>query len=101
MSSRAIRTLLWSSILLLGVCLVAVNAMVARQGWSYWVPVLGLSLLVVTIGGLIAYVFARSYSLQASQLRTYTEQLLDAQPPDMQLPAGDDELGALARSLQR
>jgi two-component system, OmpR family, phosphate regulon sensor histidine kinase PhoR len=87
--------------LLLSMCLVAVNVIMARQGWNYWYPVLGLSLLVVTIGGFIAYVFARSYSLQASQLRTYTEQLLDAPPPDIELPAGDDELGALARSLQR
>jgi two-component system phosphate regulon sensor histidine kinase PhoR len=59
------------------------------------------SLVSTLLAAGIAFLFIRSFSKRVERLRTYVEGLLDARVPDSELPAADDELGELARSLRR
>jgi two-component system phosphate regulon sensor histidine kinase PhoR len=45
--------------------------------------------------------FVRAFARRAERLCEYTERLLDPEVFEHDLPTGDDELGALARSLRR
>lgn len=62
---------------------------------------LGAALVSTLLAACIAMVFIRSFSTRVQRLRHYVEGLLDARLPDNELPAGDDGLGELARSLRR
>src|SRR3984957_6289777 len=70
-------------------------------GGQLWPVLAGASLLLLAASGLLAFFFARSFSRRLSQIRAYVERLLDPPVLDQQLPSGDDDLGMLARSLQR
>ncbi len=105
MSGRILRRYLWSGFLLLAVSLASMVLYVAAQGpgqgGDLWRPLAGASLLLVAAAGLMAIFFARSFSHRLSQIRAYVERLLDPPVLEQELPTGDDELGLLARSLQR
>ena len=62
---------------------------------------LSASLLCVALAAAAAYFFMRSFARRAERLRSYVEGMLEADVADSELPAGDDELGALAASLRR
>ena len=74
---------------------------VARYSAELWRPLLGVTLAILTLAGLLAFVFTRSFSRRVAQIRAYAERLLDPPVFEQALPAGDDDLGLLARSLQR
>jgi two-component system phosphate regulon sensor histidine kinase PhoR len=48
---------------------------------------------------LVAYFFSRSLTGRIQRLKTFSERLLDSGPAEEPLPAADDELGALGRSV--
>jgi len=56
-------------------------------------------ILVLAAG--FTYLLAHNFSRRVLLIRGYAEKLLEPQIPDQILPAGDDEIGHLARSLQR
>ena len=62
---------------------------------------LGASLVSTLLAVCLALIFIRSFSRRVERLRSYVEGLLDARLPDSELPAADDGLGELARSLRR
>ena len=62
---------------------------------------LGAALVSTLLAAAVALLFIRSFSRRVERLRQYVEGLLDARLPDAELPAGDDGLGELARSLRR
>jgi two-component system phosphate regulon sensor histidine kinase PhoR len=66
-----------------------------------WYPLLGASATVLALWATLAYLFSRAFSRRMSVLRAYVERLLDPQVPDEKLPVEEDEMGRLARSLQR
>ncbi|HME08276.1 MAG TPA: ATP-binding protein [Bryobacteraceae bacterium] len=61
----------------------------------------GAALVSTLLAGCVAFVFVRSFSKRVDRLRRYVEGLLDPRLPGDELPAGDDGLGELARSLHR
>ncbi len=63
--------------------------------------ILGTSLLAAGLALAIAYFFSRSLSGRVRRLEEFAEGLVDAHFSKAPLPAEDDELGALARSLNR
>ena len=71
------------------------------QGGDLWRPLAGASLVLLAAAGLMAIFFSKSFSHRLSQIRTYVERLLDPPVLEQELPTGDDDLGLLARSLQR
>lgn len=101
MSGRIIRRFLWSGFGLLAASLVSMDLYVARYSAELWRPLLGVTLAVLILAGLLAFIFTRSFSRRVTQIRAYAERLLDPPVFDQPLPAGDDDLGLLARSLQR
>ena len=101
MSGRIIRRFLWSGFALLAASLVGMDLYVARYSAGLWRPLLGVTLGVLVVAGLLAFIFTRSFSRRVSQIRAYAERLLDPPVFDQPLPTGDDDLGLLARSLQR
>jgi two-component system phosphate regulon sensor histidine kinase PhoR len=62
---------------------------------------MGASLLILVLAAGLAWLFRRAFVRRAEQLRNFTERLLDPDVFDYDLPTGDDELGALGRSLRR
>jgi two-component system phosphate regulon sensor histidine kinase PhoR len=101
MRTRIIRNFLWSSFVLLAAWLLALNVYVARRSPELSWPLIGASMLILVLSAGLTYFFVRSFSQTTLQLRIYAERLLDPQISRQELPAGDDDLGALARSLQR
>ncbi len=101
MSGRIIRRFLWSGFALLAASLLGMDLYVARHSAELWRPLLGVTLAVLVLAGGLAFLFTRSFSRRVSQIRAYAERLLDPPVFDQPLPAGDDDLGLLARSLQR
>jgi len=73
----------------------------AANGDALWRPLALASALLLAAAGLLAFFFARSFSRRVSQIRAYVERLLDPPVLEQELPSGDDDLGLLARSLQR
>jgi two-component system phosphate regulon sensor histidine kinase PhoR len=81
----------------LGKSLEPVRAEVAALRYR----LVGVTLVSLALAALLATVFMRAFSRRAKLLTKYTEQLLNPQIPDQELPGGDDELGLLAQSLRR
>jgi len=101
MRTQTVRTFLWSASLLIIAWLLALDIFVAQQYPALLYPLLGASVLILVPAALLAWFFRRAFVRQAEQLRAYTERLLDPDVFEYELPTGDDELGALARSLRR
>ncbi|HYL35798.1 MAG TPA: ATP-binding protein [Bryobacteraceae bacterium] len=101
MPTRIIRSFLGSALLLLGAALLVLDIQAARVDPQLWYPLLGASAVILLLEAALAYAFVRSFSGQIARLRAYAERLLDPQATGERLAAGDDDLGALARSLQR
>ena len=101
MRTRVIRTFLTSGFVLLAGALLALDAYAAQSDPALWYPLLTITGIIVLAAGILAYIFIRSFSRQTAELRSYAERLLDPLASGEQLPAGDDDLGDLARSLQR
>jgi two-component system phosphate regulon sensor histidine kinase PhoR len=73
----------------------------ATPARELWRPLAIASALILAVAGVIAFLFTRSFSRRMAQIRAYVERLLDPPDLDQELPSGDDDLGLLARSLQR
>jgi two-component system phosphate regulon sensor histidine kinase PhoR len=82
-------------VLRLAVPLEDVDAAVAAVRWR----ILSASVAAAMLALGIAYVFSRSFTRRINQLRAYAEGLADERFSRAALPAAQDELGALARSL--
>jgi len=63
--------------------------------------ILGASLVAAVLALIIAYFFAHSFTHRIEALRTFAEGLIDARFSESPLPEADDELGALAHSLNQ
>jgi len=74
---------------------------VARHSSELWRPLLGGTLAMLAAASALAFFFTRSFSRRVSQIRAYAERLLDPPVFEQPLPSGEDDLGLLARSLQR
>jgi two-component system, OmpR family, phosphate regulon sensor histidine kinase PhoR len=59
------------------------------------------SMAAALVGLGIAYLFSRSFTQRISHLRRFAEGLVESRPSASPLLAGDDELGALGRSLNQ
>lgn len=101
MRTRIIKSFLWSIFLLIAASLLALDLYVAQFNSGLLYPLLGASLLIVALAAGLAFIFVRAFSRHVTRLRDYAERLLDPQIPALELPAGDDDLGALALSLRR
>lgn len=101
MRTRIVRRFLVSGLLLLASSLLALDYYVSTFNPDLWYRLLVASGLILALMGGLSYAFVRSFSFQTGELRAYAEHLLDPQFPGQPLPAGEDDLGALARSLQR
>ena len=97
-SGRIIRRFLWSGFALLAASLLGMDLYVAQHSAELWRPLLGVTLAVLVLAGGLAFLFIRSFSLRVSQIRAYAERLLDPPSSSSRCPAGDDDLGLLARS---
>ena len=101
MHGRIVYRFLWAGFLLLAALLLVANVYVSRQSPAIAGPLLAASLVILALAVSLSYLFVRSFSRRVAALRSYVERLLDPDASGEELPAGDDELGALARSLQR
>jgi two-component system phosphate regulon sensor histidine kinase PhoR len=101
MRTRIVRRFFVSGILLLASSLLALDLYVSTFNPELLNRLLVASTLILALIGGLAYAFIRSFSFQTAELRAYAEHLLDPQVPGQPLPAGEDDLGALARTLQR
>jgi two-component system, OmpR family, phosphate regulon sensor histidine kinase PhoR len=101
MRTRVIRTFLTFGFFLLAAALLALDIYAAQSTPSLWYPLLTITGIILLLAGLLAFLFLRSFSKQTAELKSYAERLLDPLASGEQLPAGDDDLGDLARSLQR
>jgi two-component system, OmpR family, phosphate regulon sensor histidine kinase PhoR len=63
--------------------------------------ILEASLAAALVTLVMAYFFSRSFTERIDRLRNFAENLVETRPSANTLPAGDDELGALGRSLNR
>jgi len=84
-------------VLRLAVPLEDVDAAVAAVRWR----ILGASLAAAGLALGIAYFFSRSFTRRISRLRAFAEGLVDARISGTLMADAEDELGALARSLDR
>ncbi len=73
----------------------------ATNGDDLWPPLAGIALLLLVAAGILSFFFARSFAHRLGQIQAYAERLLDPPVLEQELPSGDDDLGLLARSLQR
>ncbi|HEV2689725.1 MAG TPA: ATP-binding protein [Bryobacteraceae bacterium] len=96
MRTRIVRRFLWSTLLLLAAALFGLTYYL-----GHFVELLAASLLILAAEAALGYFFLRSFSRQAARLNVYAEQLLDPHVSELELPEGDDELGALALSLRK
>lgn len=64
-------------------------------------PLIAGSAGILAIAGIMTFIFLRALTRRTAQLRAYVERLLDPQVAEEKLATGDDDLGLLARSLQR
>ena len=105
MSGHILRRYLWSGFGLLAISLAAIVLFVATRGATpggeLWRPLALISLAMLAGAGVLAFLFVRALSGRLSKIRTYVERLLDPPVLEQELPSGDDDLGLLARSLQR
>jgi len=84
-------------VLRLAVPLEDVDAAAAPVRWR----ILGASLVAALVALIIAYFFSRSFAHRISRLRVFAEGLVDARVSGSLGADAEDELGALARSLDR
>jgi len=84
-------------VLRLAVPIEEVDEAVAAVRWRIIAASLGAGLVVLVI----AYFFSRSFTRRISRLRTFAEGLVDARVSGSLAADAEDELGALARSLDR
>jgi two-component system phosphate regulon sensor histidine kinase PhoR len=82
-------------VLRLAVPLEDIDAAIAAVRWR----ILGASLAAAVVALGIAYFFSRSFTRRIGRLSAFAEGLVDANFSESPLPAAEDELGALARSL--
>jgi len=68
---------------------------------SLWGRLILLSAFSLVLLAAVSWIFVHSLSRQISHLQIYSERLLDPQIPELEVPSGDDDLGALGRSLRR
>jgi two-component system, OmpR family, phosphate regulon sensor histidine kinase PhoR len=104
MRARIVTRFLWSTFLLLAVSLLGLDYYIthsSEQGTGLWVRLLVASLIILAMEAALGYLFLRSFSRQAARLNSYAEQLLDPHVSELELPMGDDQLGALAQSLRK
>ncbi len=86
-----------SFILRLAVPLQELDAAVAAVRW--WL--LGTSLVALILGMLIAYVFSMRFTGRIRHLQSFAERLVETKASQEIWSEADDELGSLARSLNR
>ncbi len=84
-------------VLRLAVPLEDVDAAVAAVRWR----ILGASLAAALLALVVAYFFSRSFTRRISRLRAFAEGLVDARITGSLGADSEDELGALAKSLDR
>ncbi len=84
-------------VLRLAVPLEDLDAVIRQVRWR----ILGASLVAALLALGIAYFFSRSFTRRINRLRGFAEGLVDARISGSPLPDADDELGALARSLNQ
>jgi two-component system, OmpR family, phosphate regulon sensor histidine kinase PhoR len=84
-------------VLRLAVPLEDVDAAVSAVRWR----ILWASVLAALLSLLVAYLFSHSFTQRIGRLRAFAEGLVDAKFSETLEPRADDELGALARSLNR
>ena len=84
-------------VLRLAVPLEDLDAEIARVRWR----IVEASMAAALVGLGIAYLFSRSFTKRISRLRRFAEGLVESRPSESPLLAGDDELGALGRSLNQ
>ncbi|HXA04746.1 MAG TPA: ATP-binding protein [Bryobacteraceae bacterium] len=84
-------------VLRLAVPLEEVNSAVAAVRW--WL--MGASLSALGGAMVIAYIFSERFTSRIRQLQSFAEHLIDRRAAGDITPDTDDELGALARSLNR
>ena len=103
MMPRIIPRFPWRILLLIAACLAALDLYVTVAGYDPALlgPFLVASVLIFLVASVATFLFARAFARRAAQLGDYAERLLDPQVAGLNLPAGDDELGDLARSLRR
>ena len=101
MRTQIVRRFLWSVFLLIATCLLALDLYVAQHDAALLYPLLGASLLILGLTAVLALLFVRALARRAERLCEYTERLLDSEVFEYDLPTGDDEFGALGRSLRR
>ena len=102
MTARIFRRFLWSAFILFAGALVMQGLYVTKfAGRQLVFPLLAFSIISTGIAGVLAYVFMRSFAYRIDRLQTYVEGLAEGRLPEGELPASDDELGALGQSLRR
>src|SRR2546422_381800 len=84
-------------VLRLAVPIEDLDAEIARVRWR----IVEASMAAALVGLGIAYLFSRSFTKRISRLRRFAEGLVESRPSESPLLAGDDELGALGRSLNQ
>ncbi len=84
-------------VLRLAVPLKDLDAAISDLRWR----IFGASLVAAFLAMVIAYFFSRSFTRRISRLQAFAEGLVDEGVSGSPLPAGNDEIGALARSLTR
>ncbi len=84
-------------ILRLAVPLEDLDAATAAVRWR----IFSASVVAAVLALLIAYLFARAFTRRISALRAFADGLVDNRFSEPALAEADDELGALARSLNR
>ena len=82
-------------ILRLAVPLEGVDSSIAAVRWR----ILWASIYAILVALIFAYFFSRSFTARIARLRAFAEGLVSAHFSQEPLPAADDELGALGRSL--
>ena len=84
-------------VLRLAVPIQQLDSAVAAVRW--WL--LGASLIVLGLAMIIAYFFSERFARRIRELQSFAENLVETRASQELEPGSDDELGALARSLNR
>jgi two-component system phosphate regulon sensor histidine kinase PhoR len=101
MRTQIVRRFLWCAFLLIAASLLVLDLYVAQYDSALLYPLLSASLVILALVAGLDLLFVRAFARRAERLCEYTERLLDPEVFEHDLPTGDDELGALARSLRR
>ncbi|MCU1272766.1 MAG: sensor histidine kinase, partial [Bryobacterales bacterium] len=71
----------------------------AKAGVRWWM--FGVSLIALALAMLIAYLFSARFTGRIRNLQSFAEHLVETRASQELLPDEDDELGSLARSMNR